>query len=215
MLSGINLLAMILAALAGYLLGSISFSIVYSRLFRHEDIRRYGSGNAGMTNVLRTYGKRAAAFVLLGDLLKGMAAVVVARWIFALLGVGFMDGGYVGGALAILGHLFPLYFGFKGGKGVLTTVGVVLMLNPLVVALLVVPVLAIIFITRYVSVGSITAAVLYPLTTVAIDLVDGNSVFFDAVFSVVIALIIIYMHRANIRRLLNGTENRFGRKKEC
>ena len=144
-----------------------------------------------------------------------MAAVVVARWIFALLGVVFMDGGYVGGALAILGDLFPLYFGFKGGKGVLTTVGVVLMLNPLVVALLVVPVLAIIFITRYVSVGSITAAVLYPLTTVAIDLVDGNSVFFDAVFSVVIALIIIYMHRANIRRLLNGTENRFGRKKEC
>ena len=106
MLSGINLLAMILAGLAGYLLGSISFSIVYSRLFRHEDIRRYGSGNAGMTNVLRTYGKRAAAFVLLGDLLKGMAAVVVARWIFALLGVVFMDGGYVGGALAILGSPF-------------------------------------------------------------------------------------------------------------
>ena len=214
-MNGLNLLAAVLAALEGYLLGSVSFSIVYSRLFRHEDIRRYGSGNAGMTNILRTYGKKAAAFVLAGDLLKGVAAVVVARGVFALLGITFMDGGYVGGLFAILGHLFPVYFGFKGGKGVLTTVGVVLVLNPWVVAILVVPVLAIIFLSRYVSLGSIAAAVFFPFTTAAVDRLAGRPFFYDMVFSVVIALTIIYMHRTNIRRLLSGTENRFGRKKEC
>ena len=206
--------ALVLSAAAGYLLGSVSFAVVVSRLMYHQDIRDYGSGNAGMTNILRTYGKKAAAITLAGDFCKGALAVVLGRVIFWLCGVDFMDGAYVAGMFALLGHLFPVYFGFKGGKGILTSVGVIFLINPLVGLLLLAVGLPLIFLTRIVSVGSIAGAVCYPVFTWLTVYLKGENPLFDTVFASIIALLVLYMHRENIRRLMNGTENKFGGKKK-
>ncbi len=208
-----TVLATILAAAAAYLLGSVSFAVVVSKGLYHQDVRRFGSGNAGMTNILRTYGKKAAALTLAGDFLKGIAAVVIGRLIFAAMGVTLFDGAYVGGLFAILGHLYPVYFGFRGGKGILTSIGIIAVINPLVFVGLLIIGLPLIFLTKIVSVGSLAGAVCYPILTLLVDSFQGGISWLDFSFSVVIALLVIWMHRANIKRLLNGTENRFGGKK--
>ena len=208
-----TVLATILAAAAAYLLGSVSFAVVVSKGLYHQDVRQYGSGNAGMTNILRTYGKKAAALTLAGDFLKGIAAVVIGRLIFAAMGVTLFDGAYVGGLFAILGHLYPVYFGFRGGKGILTSIGIIAVINPLVFVGLLIIGLPLIFLTKIVSVGSLAGAVCYPILTLLVDSFQGGISWLDFSFSVVIALLVIWMHRANIKRLLNGTENRFGGKK--
>ena len=208
-----TVLATILAAAAAYLLGSVSFAVVVSKGLYHQDVRQFGSGNAGMTNILRTYGKKAAALTLAGDFLKGIAAVVIGRLIFAAMGVTLFDGAYVGGLFAILGHLYPVYFGFRGGKGILTSIGIIAVINPLVFVGLLIIGLPLIFLTKIVSVGSLAGAVCYPILTLLVDSFQGGIRWLDFSFSVVIALLVIWMHRANIKRLLNGTENRFGGKK--
>ena len=208
-----TVLATILAAAAAYLLGSVSFAVVVSKGLYHQDVRQFGSGNAGMTNILRTYGKKAAALTLAGDFLKGIAAVVIGRLIFAAMGVTLFDGAYVGGLFAILGHLYPVYFGFRGGKGRLTSIGIIAVINPLVFVGLLIIGLPLIFLTKIVSVGSLAGAVCYPILTLLVDSFQGGISWLDFSFSVVIALLVIWMHRANIKRLLNGTENRFGGKK--
>lgn len=208
-----TVLATILAAAAAYLLGSVSFAVVVSKGLYHQDVRQFGSGNAGMTNILRTYGKKAAALTLAGDFLKGIAAVVIGRLIFAAMGVTLFDGAYVGGLFAILGHLYPVYFGFRGGKGILTSIGIIAVINPLVFVGLLIIGLPLIFLTKIVSVGSLAGAVCYPILTLLVDSFQGGISWLDFSFSVVIALLVIWMHRANINRLLNGTENRFGGKK--
>ena len=213
-MEAISVLAAVLAAVQGYLLGSISFAIIVSKLIYNDDVRKYGSGNAGMTNILRVYGKKAAAWVLLGDFSKGIAAVMLARLLFSWLQVGFMDGGYIGGLFALLGHLFPLYFGFRGGKGVLTSCGIMLLLNPLVFLITVLPMLALVLIVRIVSLGSIIGAVIYPIATYFVLSSQGRPALFDTFFAALLGIIVIIMHRENIRRLLAGTENRFGAKKE-
>lgn len=208
-----NLWASIVAALAAYLLGSVSFAVVISRCFYHQDVRDFGSGNAGMTNILRTYGKKAAALTLAGDFLKGVVAVLLGRLIFAWLGADLFDGAYVAGLCAILGHLYPVYFGFRGGKGILTSIGIIAVINPIVFLCLIVVALPIMLITKIVSVGSLTGAVCYPIFTLLVDHFTTGIRWLDFGFSVAISLLVIWMHRANIKRLLNGTENRFGQKK--
>ncbi len=208
-----TVLASILSAAAAYLLGSVSFAIVVSKSLYHQDVRQFGSGNAGMTNILRTYGKKAAALTLAGDFLKGVAAVLISRLIFAAMGVTLFDGAYVGGLFAILGHLYPVYFGFRGGKGILTSIGIITVINPLVFLGLLIIGLPLIFLTKIVSVGSLAGAVCYPFLTLLVDFWQGGVSWLDFSFSLVIALLVIWMHRSNIKRLLNGTENRFGSKK--
>ena len=208
-----TVLASILSAAAAYLLGSVSFAIVVSKSLYHQDVRQFGSGNAGMTNILRTYGKKAAALTLAGDFLKGVAAVMISRLIFAAMGVTLFDGAYVGGLFAILGHLYPVYFGFRGGKGILTSIGIIAVINPLVFLGLLIIGLPLIFLTKIVSVGSLAGAVCYPFLTLLVDFWQGGVSWLDFSFSLVIALLVIWMHRSNIKRLLNGTENRFGSKK--
>ena len=117
--------AFALSAVIAYLLGSINFAIIVSKIYAHDDVRKYGSKNAGMTNILRTYGKLPAFFTLLGDFFKGVLAVVIARTIFSAMGVDAFDAGYAAGFFALLGHLYPVFFGFKGGKGVLTSLGII------------------------------------------------------------------------------------------
>lgn len=203
----------VVAATIGYLLGSINFAVIVSRLLDHDDIRNYGSGNAGMTNILRVYGKKQAALVLLGDFGKGVAAVCIARFIFERAGITAMDGAYVGALAVLLGHLFPVFFGFRGGKGVLTSAGVMLLVNPVVFAILVPIIVALMLITRIVSLGSITAAVLYPILTYFVVNAQGRPALLETLLAGLMAVLVIYMHRSNIKRLLNGTESRFGKKK--
>jgi glycerol-3-phosphate acyltransferase PlsY len=124
-----------------------------------------------------------------------------------------MDGAYVGALAVLLGHLFPVFFGFRGGKGVLTSAGVMLVVNPVVFAILVPIIVALMLITRIVSLGSITAAVLYPFLTYFVVNAQGRPALLETLLAGLMAVLVIYMHRSNIKRLLNGTESRFGKKK--
>ncbi len=202
------ILAIVLAAVIGYMLGSISFAVIVSRIYAKDDVRNHGSHNAGMTNVLRVYGVGPAACTLLGDFGKGIVAVFVGRMIFNAFGINFMDAGYIAGLGALFGHLFPLWFGFKGGKGVLTSIGILLAINPLAIAIVLAIALPFVFIVRIVSLASITGAAIYPLITYMVEVFNGNPPVWDTVFAVIFAAMVIWMHRSNIKRLLNGTEKK-------
>ena len=195
----LNVGAGVLAGVIAYLLGSISFAIIVSRIYAHDDVRKYGSKNAGMTNILRTYGKMPAFFTLLGDFLKGVLAVVIGRWIFSIFGGTEFDAGYL--------------VGFKGGKGVLTSLGIILVVNPLVFFILLIIFLPVLFITRIVSLVSVTGALLYPFVTLIVDLCLRKPLLFDFLFAALFSVIVIFKHRGNIQRLINGTERRIGDKK--
>ena len=210
--------ALALVALVSYLIGSVSFAVIVSRVGAQDDVRRHGSGNAGMTNILRNYGKKMAALTAIGDFGKGVVAVALGRLLFPLLAgeaAALVDAGYVAGFFVILGHLFPLYFGFRGGKGVLTGLGVLLMLDPVVFAILLVLLLPVVFLVRIVSLASVLGYALFPVFTVVVNWLRGDPFLFKLCFAVCIAAIGIFMHRSNIRRLLNGTEYRFGPKKDA
>ena len=211
-------LAVVFTAGLSYLLGSISWAIIVTRLFSHQDIRECGSGNAGMTNVLRTLGKGPAALTLIGDFSKGILAVVLGRLLFTYVGnvssEYVMVGAYLAGFCAILGHLFPVYFGFRGGKGILTSAGVILVLDPPVLVAILAVFLIVVAFTRIVSLGSISAAVCAPIFTYIFHTIQGRPAMVDTLCILAIAVLVIFMHRANIKRLINGTENRFGSKKK-
>ena len=186
-------------AVCAYLLGSLSFAIIVSKLTLGKDIRNYGSGNAGLTNAYRTMGAKKTLLVLLGDIAKGAAAV----------SIGMVLAGPVGkltaGIFVILGHMFPLYFGFKGGKGILCS-GTLLLLLDWRIAAVGWGLFALLWLTtRYVSLGSVSGAVSFPVTTLIFC--PGNWTVF--VLSLLIAALVIWAHRENISRLLHGTESRF------
>lgn len=222
----------LLIALCSYLLGSVNTSIILSRAFYGSDIRTSGSGNAGATNMLRTHGTKMAIATLLFDVLKGVIAVLIASLIdkYTLsayepaMASGF-EGTYILGCLkyiagifVVLGHDFPVYFGFKGGKGVATSLGVMLMLNWQVGLIILALALTIMATTRYVSLGSITAAAVYPFMLVAFLIAGGDSLSANITYlfmAVVLALLLIVKHRSNIIKLKNGNENKlFSKKKE-
>ncbi|MCL2068736.1 MAG: glycerol-3-phosphate 1-O-acyltransferase PlsY [Oscillospiraceae bacterium] len=199
--------------IAAYLIGSVNFAVIVSRIAAKDDIRRHGSGSAGMTNMLRTYGKGLAAVTFLGDFLKAVGAVILVR----LLGVnlpGFeADAGYLAGIFVIIGHLFPLYFRFKGGKGVASSLGVIMMVNPGIFAIVLLCSLPLIFITRIISLASVSGAILFiVINCTQVFIYPGNSWYYS-ICAVIIGAIILYAHRENIKRLHNGTENRLGMKK--
>ncbi len=207
--------SVILCILAGYFLGSINAAIIVSKLFYHDDIRKYGSGNAGLTNILRTYGKKAALFTLLGDVLKTALAVLLGRFIgFPLTSISesgyFVSiGGYIAAMFAILGHTFPIYYRFKGGKGVLSAATAICMLQPLTFLFLFIIFVIIVAGTKFVSLGSVVSVMIYP---VLLDRINGSSI--CNIFAFLIAAIVVYNHRENIKRLLAGNENKlsFGSK---
>ena len=155
------------SAVQAYLLGSIDTGILVSKFLYHDDVRKYGSGAAGMTNMLRTFGKKAAALTAFGDVLKGVLAVCIGRWLFTLMPESTMLSPYLAVYLAaifaIIGHLKPLYFGFKGGKGVLVAGGTILAIQPVLIPFLAVIFLACLLPTGMVSLGSVTMAALYPV----------------------------------------------------
>ena len=189
-----------------YLLGSLSFAVIVSRAMRLDDPRSYGSGNPGATNVLRSGNKLAAIFTLLLDAIKGVVAVLIARFLAERLGYG---GGVVAlaGLAAFLGHLYPVFFRFQGGKGVATAAGVLLALNPWVGLASLGTWLAIAIVTRYSSLAALVTALLAP---VYFHYLNGDSQIVVAV--AVMSALLIWRHRANITKLLNGTESKLGSK---
>ena len=203
-----------IVAVVAYLIGSVSFAVIVSRIGAQDDVRKHGSGNAGMTNILRSFGKKLAFFTALGDFGKGVIAVALGRMIFSLAEITVLDGGYIAGLFVVLGHLFPLYFGFRGGKGVLTSLGVVLMLNWVVFALLVVLLVPVVFTVRIVSLTVLWGYALFPVFTVIVDYFQGKPILFNLIFALCISGIGTWAHRENIKRLRAGTEYKFGETKK-
>lgn len=188
-----------------YLLGSINTSIIVSKL-KGADIRNHGSGNAGATNTLRVMGKGAAAAVVLFDAAKGVAAVLFAKYAPRIFNVEDSASAamYLSALAVIAGHIYPIYFGFKGGKGVMTSIAVVFVLDWEIGVILLVTCIAIMLLTRYVSLGSCIGAVLLPVLVIMFH--EENGLF--VAVSVAIGLLILLKHRANISRLIRGTESR-------
>ncbi len=178
-----------------YLIGSIPFSYVFTRLLTKQDIRKKGSGNVGATNVLRTSGVKVGIIALAGDLLKGVVAA----------SLGSYAGGEMLAALcaftAVAGHCYPVFLKFKGGKGVATAAGAILVLMPGVLVILALSLVCITWATRYVSLGSVTAACMFPLLVILFD-----KSWAYIIMSLCIAALVIYRHRANIERLRHGNE---------
>jgi len=208
------MVAYIVIAIIAYAIGSISFSIIFSKKFAGFDVREKGSGNAGSTNVLRTVGKKAAALTLLCDALKGVFAIGIAL-IIGLI-VKDVDKALlvqIAGVAVIIGHTFPVFFGFKGGKGVATSLGVLLITNWQIGLICLVFAILIIALTRMVSAGSVTAAILFPVLTLFIGkeffITEGNYI----IFSIILTLLVVFNHRTNIKRILSGTENKISFKK--
>jgi acyl phosphate:glycerol-3-phosphate acyltransferase len=200
----------LLSISTAYLLGSIPFGYLLVRFFRHQDIRATGSGNIGATNVARSGAKGLGVLTLILDALKGFLAVVIAQHLAAPHGFPqAYDIAVCAAVAAVLGHCFPVWLGFRGGKGVATALGVFLALVPLTTVLYLLAVfLVIVFLTRYVSLASIVAAAAFPLFALPHAAMRTPIVIAGYIF---IPLIVILKHHQNIRRLLSGTENRFGR----
>ena len=211
----------IIVGLIAYLLGSVSFSIIFTQKFAHVDVRTKGSGNAGSTNVLRVAGKKAAALTLLCDVLKGVVAILIAFLVGKIIKAEPNICAIlceIAGILVVIGHTFPIFFKFKGGKGVATSLGVLLTINWRLGLICLVFALVIMIITRIVSLGSISAAVLFPVLCMFVPwsfIVSTDNHFSYIVFSFILALIVIFNHRSNIVRLKNGKENKlnFNKKK--
>ncbi len=189
-----------LLVIGAYFLGDIPFSYLFSRLFGGGDIRKKGSGNVGATNVLRTMGIGVAMAALAGDVGKGMLA--------AWLGLHFGGSAVAAGCAvaAVIGHCWPAFLGFRGGKGVATSAGVLLVLTPKIVLILLACFVIIIAVSRYVSLGSVSVAAALPVL---------NLLFVDSlpyiIMSIVLAVLVIYRHRENISRLRNGTESKISK----
>lgn len=197
----------LLFAIAAYLLGSVSFAIVVSKLFKIADPRTFGSGNPGATNVLRTGNKAAAALTLLGDCVKGVIPVALAVYYDEQLGLG--DAGVALVSLAVFtGHLWPVFFRFKGGKGVATALGVLLGLNPVLGVATLITWVVIAYAFKYSSLAALIAAVFAPFYYTLLFGLDAKG------FAVlVMSVLLIWRHRKNIGNLLAGKEGRIGQKK--
>ena len=207
--------AYIIVSIIAYLLGSISFSVIISKKMAGFDVREKGSGNAGATNMLRSVGKKGSIFTLIGDCLKGVVAIL-----FAII-VGKIAKNtdkallvQLAGIAVVLGHTFPIFFGFKGGKGVATSLGVLLMTNWQIGLICLVFALVLMALSKMVSLGSVGAAILFPVLVLFIHtnftVSEGSSYL---IYSIILAVIVAFNHRSNIKRILNGTENKLSFKK--
>ena len=209
----------IIMAIIAYLIGSVNFSVILSKKMAGFDVREKGSGNAGSTNMLRSVGKKAAAITLICDILKGVISISISIILGKMIqGVNKELLVQIAGIAVVIGHTFPIFFQFKGGKGVATSLGVLLMSNWQIGLICLVFALVLMVLTRIVSLGSYGAAVLFPVLTLFINenytvLTAGKKGTTYLVYSIILAAIVLFNHRSNIKRILNGTENRLGSKK--
>ena len=191
-----------------YLLGSINSAVFLSRVLYHDDVRKHGSGNAGTTNMLRTYGKAAALFTLLGDILKTVLAVTCGSLL-----MGASLGGWVAALFCMLGHIFPIYSRFKGGKGVLCAATAVAMLSPYAFLCVLLTFIILVSMTKYVSLGSIVGGLMLPLFINMFNNITKTGGI-NGLISVMIALLILWCHRENIKRIQNRTESKLSFRKK-
>ena len=205
----------VITAIIAYLIGSVNFSVILSKKMAGFDVREKGSGNAGTTNMLRSVGKKAAALTLICDVLKGVVAILIAMfigWAFKIENQSLLV--QIAGIAVVLGHTFPIFFGFKGGKGVATSLGILIMSNWQIGLICLVFGVLLIALTRMVSLGSCAAAVLFPVLTLFITdnyIVSQGSGYF--IYSIILAVIVLFNHRSNIKRIMAGKENRISFKK--
>ena len=205
----------IITAIIAYLIGSVNFSVIISKKMAGFDVREKGSGNAGTTNMLRSVGKKAAAITLICDILKGVVAILIAMfigWAFQVENKSLLV--QIAGIAVVIGHTFPIFFGFKGGKGVATSLGILIMSNWQIGLICLVFGVLLIVLTRMVSLGSCAAAVLFPVLTLFITdnyIVSQGSGYF--IYSIILAVIVLFNHRSNIKRILAGKENKISFKK--
>lgn len=207
-----GILVSVILAIVCYLIGSINSSILISKLVTGKDIRESGSGNAGATNMLRTMGKKYAVITLIIDILKGVVAILL-----SMLAVSFGAGeasAYIAGVAVVLGHNFPVFFGFRGGKGVATSLGVILLLDWRIGLSVLVVALIIMATTRFVSLGSILAAVLFMVIQIVVMCVTDTFDTVRLICVLILGILLIFRHRANIVRLIKGEENKLGAKKK-
>lgn len=205
--------AYIAIAIIAYAIGSINFSVIFSRKFAGFDVREKGSGNAGTTNMLRSVGKKAAIITLICDILKGVVSILIA------LAIGYfvkdVDKSILvqlAGFFAVFGHTFPIFFEFRGGKGVATALGVILLTNWQIGLICLVFALCLMLLTKMVSLGSIMAAILFPILTIFIHenfIASGNYI----ILGIALGLLVVFNHRSNLKRILEGNENRLSFKK--
>ena len=205
----------IVVAIIAYLIGSINFSVIFSKKMAGFDVREKGSGNAGTTNMLRSVGKKAAAITLICDILKGVVAILIAMfisWAFKVENASLLV--QIAGIAVVLGHTFPIFFGFKGGKGVATSLGILIISNWQIGLICLMFGVVLIALTRMVSLGSCAAAVLFPVLTLFINehyIVSQGSSYL--IYSIILAVIVLFNHRSNIQRILSGKENKISFKK--
>lgn len=219
--NGLWLTLTVLFSIVGYLIGSVNFSVVISKLKYHDDVRNHGSHNAGATNMLRSYGVKDGALVLVLDLLKAVVTVMLTQ---AFIGE---RSACIAGLCCMIGHCWPIYFKFKGGKGVASAVGFVIAIEPLTALVCILIFVIIVIGTKYISLGSISAALfvpifmdsLYPYTHTVIVQSNGKQAIvpmapdaFIIIPMVALTCIVVLKHRANIQRLLKGEENKFSLK---
>ena len=201
---GVLVFGWVVTAVVAYLLGSLNSGIIVSKAKYGQDIRNFGSGNAGLTNMHRVYGKDGALLTLAGDIGKQIISVVIGA---LLLGI---EGAYLAGTFCMLGHIFPVYYRFKGGKGVLTAATMILLIDPIIFAVLFIIFAVVLTFTRYVSLSSIIAAITYPAAVnVAYGMGENPTPVFALMFSLFVGVMVIFMHRTNLYRLFNGTESKF------
>ncbi|MCI8388700.1 MAG: glycerol-3-phosphate 1-O-acyltransferase PlsY [Clostridiales bacterium] len=201
----------VIGGVIAYLLGSLNFAVIISKYKFKEDIRNYGSGNGGMTNMLRTYGKAAAGFTLLGDAAKAAVSVLIGTLLAGEAGA------YLAGICCVIGHSFPIYYNFKGGKGIVVTAAALLCLDPLCFLILFVIFALIVGFTKFLSLGSIIGMLLYPLLLNRMwPFTHGGASegAIPAIASILNAVLVIWLHRENIKRLMEGKENKFSLKKK-
>ena len=213
-----KVLFLVIIAVISYLLGSLNFGVILSKKLEGDDVRNHGSGNAGTTNMLRNYGKKAAALTIIGDMLKVGVAIGIAFLILRLftkmnaaqsLQIEPMLVKSFAGLFCVIGHIFPCFFNFRGGKGVATAGGMVFCIDWRIALILLAVFIVIVMITKYVSFGSIIMAILYPILIFAF-----YHTLFITLVSFVFTLIVLIAHRQNIKKLISGTESKINLKKK-
>ena len=210
-------MSVVLMLIVGYLLGSLNFSIIFTKIFAKTDVREHGSGNAGFTNTIRTAGKKVGILVFICDALKAVAAILiavaVAKWLPFDAYVGY--GKFAAALGAVLGHNFPVYYGFRGGKGIVVSIAVIYSLNWITGCFTLGAFLIVFAITGIVSLSSLTGAATVVVSTLVMYLNGWAGVeVVQLTLMTVMGVLAFYMHRANIKRLLNGTESSFKKKKK-
>ncbi len=209
------MISIVLVALVAYLIGSISFSVIFTKKFKGFDVREKGSKNAGSTNVLRTAGVKIAVLTLVCDILKGVVAISFGLLIGALTKADESTKAYLveaAGIFVVIGHTFPAFFGFRGGKGVATSLGVLLIINWKIGLTCLIFALVCMALSRMVSLGSIAAAILFPVLCLFMSETfiaggEGTKLSY-VIFGIIMAVAVIFNHRTNIKRIMNGSENK-------